>query len=249
MPEDPILEEQVVQTDPDQLGRILEACQHRLGYVFQDSSLLKGALTHASRAQHRLASNERLEFLGDAVLGMVVCEYLYHTYPDLLEGELTRIKSVVVSRRTCAETSQQLGLEEFLFLGKGMRTQKALPPSLLSDVFESIIASIYLDGGWAPAREFLHRHIIPRVPPLASGDEDENYKSLLQQWAQRELGATPSYVLMSESGPDHLKTFRIAAKVGDLHFEPAWGNTKKQAAQLAARNALHALDRKNKNDA
>src|SRR3981189_3362344 len=125
----------------------LQRCERRIGYVFADKNLLIAALTHASGAQHRLASNERLEFLGDAILGAVVCELLYTQYPDYLEGDLTKIKSVVVSRQTCAKISEGLGLQEFLILGKGMTTSPTVPPSLLADVFESLVAAIYLDGG------------------------------------------------------------------------------------------------------
>jgi ribonuclease-3 len=223
---------------------VLASCQRRIGYSFRDPSLLRSALTHASHAEHRLASNERLEFLGDAILGMVVCEHLYHSYPSQMEGELTRIKSVVVSRKVCAEVSRELGLHEHLLLGKGMLAHRSLPQSLLADVLESLVASIYLDGGWPPARDFIERYILPRIAPLAAGSSDGNYKSMLQQWAQRELGQTPTYLVLAEEGPDHVKSFRISAKVGDLQFEPAWGNTKKQAAQLAAKNALLALRRK-----
>jgi ribonuclease-3 len=221
--------------------QILDACQCRIKYRFRDPQWLFEALTHASRAEHRLASNERLEFLGDAILGMIVCEHLFHSLPRLMEGELTRIKSVVVSRKTCAAVSRDLGLQEFLFLGRGMQAQRSIPQSLLADVFESIVASIYLDGGWEAVTEFVGAHIIPRIAPLAAGSSDENYKSLLQQIVQRDMGQTPSYVLIEEKGPDHSKSFRVAAKVGDLQFEPAWGHNKKQAAQLAARNALEAL--------
>ena len=156
---------------------LLDGCEARLGYRFQDRSLLLSALTHASGAASRLRSNERLEFLGDSILGMVVCEVLYHDYPDLLEGELTRIKSVVVSRVTCARISSELGLQEFLLLGKGMTSVSQIPRSLLADVFESLVAAIYLDGGMDPARDFILQHVGPRIAPVASGDAGENYKS------------------------------------------------------------------------
>ena len=118
-------------------------------------------MTHASGADHRLASNERLEFLGDAILGAVVCELLFHQYPDYLEGDLTKIKSIVVSRQTCAKISEALGLHEFLILGKGMTTHPSVPPSLLADVFESLVAAIYIDGGDPAAREFVEKYIGP----------------------------------------------------------------------------------------
>src|SRR5258708_4109208 len=132
-------------------------CERRIDYVFQDKTMLRAALTHASGALHRLASNERLEFLGDAIMGAVVCEILYHQYPEYSEGDLTKIKSIVVSRATCTKISEALGLEDFLILGKGMATHARVPPSVLADVFESLVAAIYLDGGDPAVRRFLIR--------------------------------------------------------------------------------------------
>src|SRR5438128_11104248 len=128
-------------------AEILEQCQRAIGYQFQQPELLRAALTHASGANTRLASNERLEFLGDSVLGLVTCEQLFQRFPDYQEGDLTKIKSVVVSRRTCARISRILNLGDFLFLGKGMHLHSVMPASLLADVFESLVAAIYLDGG------------------------------------------------------------------------------------------------------
>src|SRR3954470_18126507 len=120
----------------DSAATPMERCERRIGYVFRDKALLRAALTHASGADHRLASNERLEFLGDAILGAVVCETLFQQFPQYLEGDLTKIKSIVVSRQTCAKLSEALGLQEFLILGKGMSSSPSVPPSLLADVFE-----------------------------------------------------------------------------------------------------------------
>jgi ribonuclease-3 len=216
----------------------LDACQRRIGYFFRDKQLLRSALTHASGAQHRLASNERLEFLGDSILGAVVCELLFHQFPESLEGELTRIKSVVVSRQTCAKISEGLGLEEFLILGKGMTSHPTIPPSLLADVFESLLAAVYLDGGHAAAQDFVERHIGPEIESAAGGDHGGNFKSMLQQLAQREHGTTPTYLLMDEKGPDHSKCFKISAQIGRQRYHPAWGRNKKEAEQRAAQNAL-----------
>src|SRR5207249_11715799 len=127
-------------------AEILEACQEAIGYRFRQPDLLRASLTHASGANTRLASNERMEFLGDSVLGLVVCEQLFLRFPDYQEGDLTKIKSVVVSRRTCARISKLLNLGDFLFLGKGMNQHIAVPPSLLADVFDALVAAIYLDG-------------------------------------------------------------------------------------------------------
>ncbi len=220
----------------------LAGCQERLGYRFKDQDLLRAALTHASGAEHRLASNERLEFLGDAILGAIVCETLYHQYPEYLEGDLTKIKSVVVSRQTCAKISDALGLEEFLILGKGMTTHPSVPPSLLADVFESLTAAIYLDGGVNAVTEFVTRLVGPEIEATADGDLGGNYKSLLQQLAQREHGTTPTYQLLDEKGPDHSKCFKICAQVGRRRYQAAWGRNKKEAEQRAARNALSQLN-------
>src|SRR5947207_8964929 len=148
---------------------VLEECQKAIGYQFRQPDLLRSALTHASGADTRLASNERLEFLGDSVLGLVTCEQLFHRFPDYQEGDLTNIKSVVVSRRTCARISRNLNLGDFLFLGKGMHVHTAVPPSLLADVFESLVAGIYLDGGLDEARRFVLRHIGPEIEEVADG--------------------------------------------------------------------------------
>lgn len=224
------------------LPSLLEQCEQRIGYTFSDRALLRAALTHASGAQHRLASNERLEFLGDAILGAVVCELLFHQYPEYLEGDLTRLKSIVVSRQTCAKISQELGMQEFLILGKGMTTHPSVPASLLADVFESLIAAIYLDGGDEAARTYIERHVGPEIERAAQGESGGNYKSLLQQVAQREHGTTPTYQLLDEKGPDHSKCFKISAQVGACRYQAAWGRNKKEAEQRAARNALYELN-------
>ena len=227
-------------SDPDLLP-LLEGCERQIGYVFSDKGLLRAALTHASGADHRLDSNERLEFLGDAILGAVVCELLFQQYPDYLEGDLTRIKSIVVSRHTCAKISESLGMQDFLIMGKGMSTHPTIPSSLLADVFESIVAAIYLDGGDRAARNFLENHVQAEIEAAAEGASGINYKSLLQQLAQREHGTTPIYQLVDEKGPDHSKCFKIAARVGGNRFNAAWGRNKKEAEQRAARNALNQL--------
>jgi len=216
-------------------------CQRRIGYSFRDSGLLLAALTHASGAQHRLASNERLEFLGDAILGFLVCETLYRAFPDSLEGDLTRIKSVVVSRETCSRISEQLQLIDFLIVGKGLAENRPVPTSVLSDVFESLVAAIYLDGGVDAVRPLVHRMLAPEIAKVASGELGSNHKSLLQQWAQRDFGVTPTYEVIEESGPDHSKSFHVSAQIGSRRYAPAWGRNKKEAEQRAASNALVEL--------
>lgn len=225
----------------DGRGADLAACQARIGYLFRDPQLLVSALSHASGVAHRLSSNERMEFLGDAILGMVVCERLFTQYPEYSEGELTKIKSVVVSRDTCARICDSLGLSEYLILGKGMAADPQAPRSVLAAAIESLVAAIYLDGGMAAAEEFILRHVVGEIEAAVSSEFGGNYKSLLQQHAQREHGMTPSYYLLDEKGPDHSKCFKISAQVGGRLFMPAWGKSKKESEQRAAHNAVNEL--------
>src|SRR5260370_24313813 len=174
-------------------AEILEECQKTIGYHFKQPDLLRAALTHTSGANTRLASNERLEFLGDAVLGMVTVEQLSLRFPDYQEGDLTKIKSVVVSRRTCARISRLLNLGDYLFLGKGMHLQAAVPPGMLADVYESLVGAMYLDGGLEPARNFILKYMGPEIEQVAECAHGGNYKSMRQQVAQREFNSTPQY--------------------------------------------------------
>lgn len=217
-------------------------CEERIGYVFTDKELLKCALTHASGAETRLASNERLEFLGDAILGGIVCEMLYKLFPELLEGDLTQIKSAVVSRQTCARLSSNLGLGEFIIVGRGISAVAQFPSSLLSNTFESLVAAIYLDGGADCVREFIVRHLQGEIEIAHTGRGDLDYKSMLQQTIQREMNTTPTYVVIEEKGPDHSKQFLVSAQISGKTYTPAWGHNKKEAEQRAASNALAELN-------
>ncbi len=219
----------------------MRLAQEAIDYQFQNEELLNAALTHASVANTRLESNERLEFLGDAVLGMVVCEELYRSYGEHLEGDLTKIKSVVVSRQVCAEIAHSLGVSDLLYLGKGMRDRNGVPSSLKAAVFESLIAAIYLDGGMEPAREFILQHIRPHISRVAKSETQQNYKSYLQQYAQKNLSATPQYEALDEQGPDHSKCFEVCVTIGDRRFHSAWGTSKKEAEQKAALRALQEI--------
>jgi len=212
-----------------------------VGYRFGDTAMLARALTHASVADNRLDSNERMEFLGDAILGSVVCEYLYRTYPESPEGELTKVKSAVVSRQTCALVAVELGLGDLLSLGKGMISQDTLPSSLAAAAYEAMVAAIYLDGGIEPAKEFILRTMKPHIDMAVDSTHQENYKSLLQQHAQRVMSYLPSYVLLDEKGPDHAKCFEICVEINGRRYPGAWGQTKKAAEQKAAKQALQEL--------
>ena len=216
----------------------LARCQEIVEYKFRDPALLYSALTHASGAINRLASNERLEFLGDAVLGLTVCQWLYEDYPEYSEGDLTKIKSAVVSRRSCGKIACELGLDRCLIVGRGVTRNRSFPRSLVSDVFEAVVAAIYLDAGPDVVRDRLKKWLADEVSSAVESQGAGNYKSSLQQYAQRELASTPIYRLVEESGPDHRKSFLVAAVVADRQFPAAWGGNKKDAEQRAACNAL-----------
>lgn len=219
----------------------LEKCQDLIKYHFTDPGLLELALTHASVAPTRVQSNERLEFLGDAVLGLVVCHQLYIDCREAMEGDMTKIKSSVVSRQTCAVIADEIGVDELMSLGKGMARPSGLPQSISAAVFESIIGAIYIDGGLEPAREFILRNMKRHIEEALSNEHQRNYKSLLQQYSQRHWGATPTYQLLDEKGPDHSKCFEIGVSVKGRVFPSGWGKNKKEAEQEAARRALASL--------
>ncbi|OHB53167.1 MAG: ribonuclease III [Planctomycetes bacterium GWF2_50_10] len=218
-----------------------EQVEQLLSYHFKNKAILIEALTHSSQADHRLLSNERLEFLGDAVLSLVVCQALYEKFPTYLEGDLTKIKSMMVSRKTCSRLAGKMGLEGYLKIGKGMANSAALSGSLAACALESIIAAVYLDGGFEAAREFILKVFGPLIENADAQSHQENFKSLLQQHAQQELNLTPIYELLDEKGPDHNKCFESAVMMGDKRFPSAWGTNKKEAEQKAAYAALVEL--------
>ncbi len=220
---------------------ILVRAEEILEHCFEDRELLEKVLTHASVSESRLGSNERLEFLGDAILGQVICEMIFDRFPDLLEGEMTKIKSTAVSRRTCALIAQAIGLDELLRLGKGMQSHSELPSSLAAAVLEAVIAGLHIDGGPEVARSFIVRHFHPIIEQAARSGHQQNFKSVLQQFAQRSTQETPSYRVLDEKGPDHAKAFKIAVELNGRRFDSAWGQSKKQAEQEAALNALTEL--------
>jgi ribonuclease-3 len=229
------------QSDGTDNASKIAQCQQIVRYEFKDEALLLGALTHASGVSNRLASNERLEFLGDAVLGLTVCQWLYEEYPEYSEGDLTKIKSAVVSRRACGKIACALGLDRCLIVGRGVTRNRSFPRSLVSDVFESVVAAIYLDGGAEIVAERIKEWLRPEVRLAVETQGAGNFKSSLQQYAQREMAATPVYRLVRESGPDHHKSFMVAAVIADRQFSGAWGSNKKDAEQRAASNALAEL--------
>jgi ribonuclease-3 len=220
---------------------ILQKIEQKIGYEFSDKNLLVKALTHSSAVDNRLLSNERLEFLGDSVLAVSICQALFDNFTNYLEGDLTKIKSKLVSRETCAQISGQLGLQKSLKVGKGMVSNRALSGSLAAGVLESVIAAIYIDGGFEAARDFILRIYGPLIEQADAEQDHGNFKSLLQQYSQEQFNATPSYVLLDEKGPDHNKCFELEVVIEDRHFQSAWGTNKKEAEQKAAFNALVEL--------
>jgi ribonuclease-3 len=219
----------------------LATAQRILGHQFQDPTLLQEALTHASIANTRLASNERMEFLGDAVLELVICDAIYRRFPQYQEGELTKVKSAVVSRRTCADIALETGLTDLLITGKGVGNGQSLPVSLSAAVYESVVAAIYLDGGFDAARRYILESMGGRIDAIAACADQQNYKAILQQHVQRTLAAAPVYELLDEKGPDHSKCFEVCVVIDGRRFPSAWGTNKKAAEQRAAMLALEEL--------
>ncbi|MCF6158520.1 MAG: ribonuclease III [wastewater metagenome] len=213
-------------------------CQLAIGYSFEDITVLERALTHTSCRLENNFSNERLEFLGDAVLGMIISDYLYTSLPHYSEGELTKIKSVVVSQATLAKVSLEANLKDFLSVGKGLNDRNFLPRSLLANVFEAIIAAIYIDGGLKAAYNFTMKYLKKEIDIVCKNQHEKNYKSILQQYSQREYGVTPTYRILQQIGPDHGKSFEVMVSIKGNEYGRGWGKSKKEAEQLAAKETL-----------
>ncbi|QVL30516.1 ribonuclease III [Telmatocola sphagniphila] len=213
-----------------------------LGYKFQRRELLVAALTHTSGANTREHSNERLEFLGDAVLGLVVVEELYLQHPNFHEGMMTKIKSAVVAKEACIKFSEQLELARFMILGRAIRSNPKIPGNVLADAFESLVAAVYLDSNFAVARDFILKFLKPEIDRVLKDEDLLNAaKSNLQQLCQKKFCQTPTYRVLDEQGPEHSRSFQVVVEVGDRRFKPAWGPSKKKAEALAAQNALDEL--------
>ncbi len=219
----------------------LQKTEQALQYSFSNISLLSQALTHSSAADTKLDSNERLEFFGDSILALVICEALYERFPDYLEGDLTKIKSMLVSRKTCSKIAAQLELDGPLKVGLGMQKSKALKGSVAAGTFEAIIAAIYLDGGFDSAKKFILRVFGTLIDQADAKEHQENYKSLLQQYVQQNLNSFVTYEILDEKGPDHDKCFESAVIINQKRYPSAWGCNKKDAQQQAAYNALVEL--------
>ncbi len=209
--------------------------------MFRDPSFLERALTHASSKADGRPSNERLEFLGDSVLGAVVARDLYERFPAWNEGELTRVKSAVVSSATLGAAAARLGLVEVATLGKGLRNVATYPVSLLANLFEATVAAVFLDGGLDAAARFVRANLGEAVDAAVRDDAAKTWKSLLQHYASRALNVVPSYRLVREEGPDHGKLFEVVARLGEREYRSGSGRTKKEAEQRAARATFEEL--------
>ena len=222
----------------------MEAIEAKLGYKFQNRALLINALTHSSYANENRGrsceSNERLEFLGDSVLGMVVADALYKRFPELPEGRMTRLRAQLVCEESLHRVAAQLGLGEYIRLGRGEEhTGGRSRTSILADAVEAVIAAMYLDGGMDVARGFINRFILSELEAGLPGSGDN--KTELQELVQKKPGSVLSYELLGESGPDHDKTFTSQVLLNGRAIGSGSGRTKKEAEQAAARAALLEL--------
>ena len=218
----------------------LQRCMDLIGHSFANPELLRQALTHSSYTADKYLDNERLEFLGDSVIELVVCEDIYSRFPALLEGELTELKGAAVSGDAMADLARDLGLPEFLRLGKGVGNRGELPDSICANVYEAVVAAIHLDGGIDAARRFVLSTMRRMVDEFARGAAG-NFKSVLQEHVQKLGQPTPEYRIVGESGPDHYKSFTAAVYLEGEECGQGEGTNKKMAEQAAARSALKKL--------
>lgn len=219
--------------------------QRHAGIRSTDVQILNLAFCHRSYANEQggeIANNEKLEFLGDSVLGLVVAEYLYQTLPDRAEGEMAKIKSFVVSEQSLAEIARNLKVDNFILIGKGEeysggRGKKAL----LADALEAIIGAVFLDGGFREARKFVLDQLVPQINRVLENRHAKDYKTLLQEFSQKAFRCYPKYTLAKKTGPDHDRVFWVQVDVNGTVFGPEKGGNKKEAEQAVAGVAYRAL--------
>ncbi len=209
-----------------------------IDYQFNNLSILEQALRHSSSVNDKILCNERLEFLGDSILGLCITEHLYQLLPNKREGELTAIKSTVVAKESLACVARDLNLDCFIELGKGMINRKTISDAVLADAFEALIAAIYLDSNLSQVREFLLKVLAGKIEREISNIGEKNFKSHLQEYLQKNKRKIPAYKVINESGPDHDKVFIVGVFINNKEYEKGEGNTKKEAEQLAAKRTL-----------
>ena len=225
----------------------MKTLETKLGYQFQNPKLLDHALTHSSYANElhlgSISSNERLEFLGDSVLGMIVADHLYRTFPDLPEGDLTRIRANLVCEGSLVLVAKEWDLGRYLKLGKGENACGGRSrPSILADAVEAVLAAVFLDGGLAHDRDIIQRFLLDRMEQVNRASRD--HKTYLQELVQRKSGQVLSYELIGESGPDHNKTFQMQVLLNGQPIGQGTGHSKKEAEQAAANAAIERLEGK-----
>lgn len=223
--------------------RLLEL---KIGYKFKKKSLIKEALTHKSFAKEKREDtelfNERLEFLGDAVLGLVICDYLFSTYPQYTEAEFSKIKAYVVQESALADAALKFGIGSFLYLGKGEETSGGRKkPSLLANAFEAVLAAIYIDGGLKRSREFVLKNLEGKIKALIRRKLLFDFKTRFQEIAQERFKVLPKYRVHKEDGPEHMKIFEVDVFIKNELYGSGKGKSKKEAAQNAARVGLRKL--------
>lgn len=222
--------------------------ENKLGYKFKNINLLKNALTHSSYAnevRNGFSSNERLEFLGDSVLSIIVSDYIFNKFPKMPEGELTRLRSSLVCEKALCEFSRELDLGDYLLLGKGEEKGGGRErDSILADAFEAVLAAIYIDGGMEPAKNHVMNFVLREIKHHSSEDTFKDYKTNLQEIIQQNPEESISYILTDESGPDHDKSFTVEVRMNSNVIGVGSGKSKKQAEQMAAKEALRLMGEK-----
>ena len=222
--------------------------EQSIGYKFKNAELLQTALTHSSYANENrslgIACNERLEFLGDSVLGMTVADYLYGNYPNMPEGDMTKLRAELVCEQSLFEVAKKLDLGSFMLLGKGEENSRGRTrPSILADAVEAVLAAIYLDGGKKNSDKYVNKFILTALDSVEkSGSSD--FKTALQELVQRKSGNQLSYTIVDESGPDHCKQFESEVLLNGERIGSGRGRSKKEAEQEAAKNALKDISLK-----
>ncbi|APF20200.1 Ribonuclease 3 [Caldithrix abyssi DSM 13497] len=249
-----LLKRFVVRAKDDELPIPVTEIERKIDYQFKDKILLLKAFKHRSYLnmthESALESNERLEFLGDAVLDLIIAEHLFHNFPNKNEGELSKKRSVLVSRQVLAQITEEIGLGEYLLLDKGEeKTGGRKRLNNLANLFESVLGAIYLDGGLTAARNFVNHFILRKREDLLKVKRYHNYKSELLEKAQSKGWGNPVYQIVHESGPDHNKQFVVRVNVNNRWLAKGVGSSKKKAEQLAARNALKKLGNNRNNSA
>ena len=223
------------------VDEIVDHLEKTTGHRFTRPELALEALTHSSARDKDHPCNERFELLGDAILGHVISEHLFSVFPQKEEGDLSTMKSIIVSARTLSARALDLGFDRIVILGRGLTEKKGLPSSILGNIFEAVVAALYLDAGYDAARRFILHQLESKTDEIRKNEHELNYKSLLQDYSQREHSVVPTYRVMREMGPDHRKKFQVSVEIDSTTYGPAWGVNKKEAEQKAARVALVTL--------